>query len=52
MKQKFTFVHLRGDSGRKFSVGKNRFTNVRNKWIKKENWLIKKSQPEIEQKYI
>ena len=31
MKRKFTFVHLRGDSGRKFSTEKNRDTNARNK---------------------
>ena len=41
MKRKFTFVHLRGDSGLKFSTEKNRRTNVRNKWIKKENWFQK-----------
>ena len=41
MKRKFTFVHLRGDSGLKVSTEKNRHTNVKNKWIRKENWLQK-----------
>ena len=27
-------------SDRKFSVEKNRQTNARNKWIRKENWLV------------
>ena len=40
MKKKCTFVHLRGDSGRKFSAEKNRHTNAKNKWIRKEDWLV------------
>ena len=37
MKRKFTFVHLRGDSSRKFSAEKNRHTNgleKKNGWYK------------------
>ena len=40
MKRKYTFVNLRGDSGCKFSTEKNRHTNAKSKWIRKENWLI------------
>ena len=30
----------------------NRQTNARDKWIRKENWLIQTSEPEIEQNYL